>query len=283
MPSPVSINLRQWRKKQKLQPKANRTVSIRLNNRIKMTSVYKVTPSQAQKTNMSSLSYHFAWDHIFCVARLLAAMWFIPPPNTTHPIYKDPEKLWNKWWPTELKIGKCIFCWNGWKNLHTPRWNRGLCIVIWSFHWYTYLVFFTLCPISVFMPYLLGQIREVWREWGLVACVNVCLYIRGAKESGAHVMNEIVRKCWIYGCECSHPFYSAVPGCPQGHRAPPGPILGGSLGIPPPPPPPPLLLRWPQLLGQPGKLRSSHPPPSSRHVEPYGRLAGNERKLLMYI
>lgn len=120
-------------------------------------------------------------------------------------------------------------------------------------------MFFTLCPISVFMPYLLGQIRGVGREWWLVACVNVCWYIHGAKESGVHVMNEIVRKRWIYGCECRHPFYSAVPGCPQGHRAPLGPILGGSLGIPPPPPP--LLLqlqlqRWRRLLGRPCKVLS---------------------------
>lgn len=169
-----------------------------------MTSVYKVSPTQAvlpraQKTNTSGLCYLFACDHIFCVA--LAAMWFIPPPNTTHPIYKDPRKFWNKWWPAELKIGKCIFCRSVWKNLHTPRWNRGLRIVIWSFHWYTYLMFFTLCPISVFMPYLLGQIRGVGREWWLVACVNVRWYIHGAKESGVHVMNEIVREAlnlWLW-------------------------------------------------------------------------------------
>lgn len=178
-----------------------------------------------------------------------------------HPIYKDSGKLWNKWWPAEKKIWKYIFCRKEWKNSHIPRWNRGLRIVIWTFHWYTYLMFFTPCPISVCMAYLRGRIREVGAVAGKGACVNACWCIHGANESGVHVMNGIVRKQWIYVCECSHPFCPAVPGCPQGHHAPPGPILGGSLGIPP------LLLLWRRRLGCPGNRCSSHPPSPSRHVK----------------
>lgn len=149
------------------------------------------------------------------------------------PIYKDSGKFWNKWRPAERKIWKCIFCGNEWKNSHISRWNRGLHIVIWSF---------SLIPLSrVFHspPYLClyalftrTKTREVATVAAKCACLNVCWCTHGAEESGVHMMNEIVRKQRIYGCECSHPFWPAVPGCPQGHRAPLGPILGGSLWDP---------------------------------------------------
>lgn len=167
-------------------------------------------------------------------------MWFIPPPNTAPTDAVSTKTRGNSGINGDQlrrRYENVSFVERGRGGLlpppiptnpHIPRWNRGLCIVIWSFHWYTYLMFFTLCPISVCMPYLLGQTREVG-----VVCVTVCWCIHGAEESGVHMMNEIVRKQWIYGYECSHPFSPAVPGCPQGHRAPPGPILGGSLGIPP--------------------------------------------------
>lgn len=109
---------------------------------------YTVSGSAASctKANTSCLCYHsgFAWDHIFCIALVIYST--TQHGSDRHPIYKDPRKFWNKWWPAEKKIRKCIFCRNQWKNSHIPRWNRGLRIVIWSFHWYTYLVFFTLLP-----------------------------------------------------------------------------------------------------------------------------------------
>lgn len=41
-----------------------------------------------------------------------------------------------------------------------------------------------------------------------------------AKQSAVHVMNEIVRQPWIYGCEFSHPSRPAVPDPAQGHYVP---------------------------------------------------------------
>lgn len=64
--------------------KADNTLCIGVNNNIKVISVYKVTHSQA----MCLLHHHkhitilVLHEIIFCIALLLPAMWFIPPPDT---------------------------------------------------------------------------------------------------------------------------------------------------------------------------------------------------------
>lgn len=51
---------------------------------------------------------------------------------------------------------------------------------------------FTLCPISICMPYLLGRIRVLVAGKG--ASVSACWRLHSAKEASVCAMNEIVRK-----------------------------------------------------------------------------------------
>lgn len=172
--------------------KADNTLCIRVNNNIKVISVYKVTHSQA----MCLLHHHkhitilVLHEIIFCIALLLPAMWFIPPPDTAQAdavstktrgnsgINGDQlrRRYENVKRERETERGDLLSP-QIWMNSCIPRWNRGLCIVIWSFCWYTYLMFFTLCSISACMPYLLGQTREVGVVGG--RCVLVCSRCRG--------------------------------------------------------------------------------------------------------
>lgn len=150
-----------------------------------MTSVYKVTPTQAVLLRARKQTHHVMLPFWFCMG------WYILHCTSTsshviystaqhdsdrHPIYKDPRKFWNKWWPSEKKIRKCIFCRNQWKNSHIPRWNRGLRIVIWSFHWYTYLVFFTplpyLCLYALFTRTNQGGRSGGWETVHVWMCVG---------------------------------------------------------------------------------------------------------------
>ena len=78
-----------------------------------------------------------------------------------HAIYRDPRKSGENGDQLRRRYENVSFVGNQQMNSRIPRWNRGLCIVICSsFPWHTYLVFFTLCPISVCVPYWLGRIRE---------------------------------------------------------------------------------------------------------------------------
>lgn len=97
---------------------------------------------------------------------------------------------------------------------------------------------------SVFhsLPYLCLQTFTTVQSRGVE---GVCWCSHDVEESGVHMMNEIVRKQWIYGCARGHSFCPAVPGCPHGHRAP----HGSHLSIP--------------HLGCPGRRRRARPFPQT--------------------
>lgn len=81
----------------------------------------------------------------------------------------------------------------------------------------TYLMFFTPCLHYLCLDALFTGVCHR----------GVCWCIHAAEASAVHVMNEIVRRRWIYDWECSDPSRPAVPGCPQGRPAPLGLILRG--------------------------------------------------------
>lgn len=151
-----------------------------------------LVPKQTHLVYVAILVLH---EIIFCIALLLPAMWFIPPPNTASTDAVSPktrgnsgingDQLRRRYENVSLfrereggRRGGGLLSPPIPMNSYNPRWNRGLCIVIWSFHWYTYLMFFTLCPISVCMPYLLGRAREVG-----VVCVRMCVGVFTVRRS----------------------------------------------------------------------------------------------------
>lgn len=58
-------------------------------------------------------------------------------------------------WTAEEEIWKCIFCGERTvvssirMNSYVPRWNRGPCVAMWAFHWYTYLLFTLSQPVCL--------------------------------------------------------------------------------------------------------------------------------------
>lgn len=223
-------------------------------NRVKRISVYCYVCSNP---NTSCLCYYTGggWDQILHWT-LRTAVWFIPqlwqtPVSTktwVNPgINGDPLRK------KDMKVFLSLYgCSLIRMHSYVPRWNRGLCVVIRSFHWYAYLMFFH------FLPYLrlyalFTRTHQGGSGGGWEVCIRVWVSSPCVEECSVHMMNEIVRKRWIYGCECSHPSCPAVSGCPQGHRTPPGPILGGSRGIP-------LVLLCRGCLDHTGKCHTAPPP-----------------------
>lgn len=177
-----------------------------------------------------------AADIILCFALLLPAMWFIPPANAapTRSVSTNSrgnsgingDQLRMKMHLLLRERGEPLY-------LQIRTYFQGElqgCALPYGHFPATLISCFSLSALSLclYAFFTKGETREAGVPGGKRACVGVFMVQRSLvciwwmRESGSREFMAV-----------DAAIHSAlrVPACPQGHRAPPGPISGGSLGI----------------------------------------------------